>query len=393
MDRDFDEMLKKSLAEQAEPLPKSYTERVEKVLSELPDKKTEYIKRLNLKYVAAAIIAFCMVVTGAHAGVNIYREYLHSMSNEDKEQLNEKTQNTTDDSDHFSRELSGSENNKMESLRNKYEKEGLFPEKRIIEVSQKNKVKKGQLTFCYENSTFYIPDNEMTDEEILEIIDFWERRDYAVKEKNSENNNSDKLKNVNQKIDDKAAVKIANEVLQKAYGMDTDSAEINIEFDCAELTENKSLPSYFVSLSKKSWKYDATVEVDSKNGTINQINVSHKTKNECVSGIKVNEDSYRENAAKIYHILEGIGKKNSDAQEIYLVYKYCKNGTLNRGNVKYLVKMKDGSGYVFLYSVNTGMIYNFYKVYDYKKILNEEKMNQKLTKDGGVLTRCRLLNK
>lgn len=233
------------------------------------------------------------------------------------------------------------------------EKEGLFPEKKIIEVSQKNKVKKGQLTFCYENSTFYIPDNEMTDEEILEIIDFWERRDYAVKEKNSENNNSDKLKNANQKIDDKAAVKIANEVLQKAYGMDTDSAEINIEFDYAELTENKSLPSYFVSLSKKSWKYDATVEVDSKNGTINQINVSHKTKNECVSGIKVNEDSYRENTAKIYHILDGIGKKDSDAQEIYLVYKYRKNGILNRGNVKYLVKMKD----------------------------------------GGVLTKCRLLNK
>ena len=163
----------------------------------------------------------------------------------------------------------------------------------------------------------------------------------------------EKIKNANQKIDDKAAVKIANEVLQKAYGMDTDSAEINIEFDCAELTENKSLPSYFVSLSKKSWKYDATVEVDSKNGTINQINVSHKTKNECVSGIKVNDDSYRENTAKIYHILDGIGKKDSDAQEIYLVYKYRKNGTLNRGNVKYLVKMKD----------------------------------------GGVLTKCRLLNK
>jgi hypothetical protein len=41
-----------------------------------------------------------------------------------------------------------------------------------------------KLGFCFlvSESTFYLPERELTDEELLEIIDFYAKRDYAVME-------------------------------------------------------------------------------------------------------------------------------------------------------------------------------------------------------------------
>lgn len=38
------------------------------------------------------------------------------------------------------------------------------------------------LGFCFlvPNSTFYLPDRELTEEEMLQIIDFYAKRDYAL---------------------------------------------------------------------------------------------------------------------------------------------------------------------------------------------------------------------
>lgn len=387
MDKKFDERLKKALVKDAGPLPDSYTKRVAALLEELPNRQIKH--RNSFRYVAVLLAFVLLMASGAQAAVNMYQEYLSAMSQEEKEQLDEKTQKVTADSDHFSRELSEKERKKIEQLRDRYENEGMFPQEKIIEADKKNEVKVGELAFCYENSTFYLPDGELTEEEILKIIDFWERRDYAVKEENSEKQVSGK----GQKVSQKEAVRIAKRALKKVYGLDVDSAASNIEFDSAKLSEKESIPSYFISLSKASWDYDACIEVDSKNGTINQINISHKTKEECVTGIKVNEDRYNEYSGQIYNILSAIGKEEHEVEEIRLIYKYRKDGILSRGNIKYLVKLKDGSGYIFLYSVHTKMVYNFYKVYNYANALKQEKRNEKLQKQKGILTKSKVIMK
>lgn len=388
MDKRFDERLKKDLVKGAEPLPDSYTERVAALLDDLPHNQIKHKKSFKLRY-AAALAVFLLMASGAQAAVNMYQEYLGSMSQGDKKELNERTQRVADNSDHFSRKLLDGEREKIEHLRDKYENEGLFPKEKIIETDKKNEVETGKLTFCYENSTFYIPDEELTDEEILKIIDFWERRDYAVKEENREIQVSDKR----QKISQEEAVRIAKETLQQVYGLDVDSVESSIEFDSAKLSENESMPSYFIYLSKASWNYDTCTEVDSENGTVNQVSISHKTKEECVSGIKVNEDKYKKYAGQIYNILSAIGEMEDDVEEIRLVYKYCKDGMLSRGNVKYLVKLKDGSGYVFLYSANTKLVYNFYKVYHYVDTLRRENSNAKRQKQNAILVKSKVIMK
>lgn len=388
MDKKFDERLKRNLAKDAGALPDSYTERVAALLENLPHNQMKHKKNFKFRY-AAALAVFLLMASGAQAAVSVYQEYLSSMSREDKMGLNERTQRVTDNSDHFSRELSDNEREKIEHLRDSYKNGGLFPQEKIMETDKKNEVKAGKLTFCYENSTFYLPDGELTDEEILKIIDFWERRDYAVKEENRGTQVSDK----GQKISREEAVGIAKETLQKVYGLDVDSVASSIEFDSAELSEKETMPSYFIYLTKASWDYDTCTEVDSETGTVNQVSISHKTKEECVSGIKANEGKYEEYAGQIYNILSAMGKRDDDVKEIRFIYKRRKDGTLSRGNVKYLVKLKDDTGYVFLYSANTELVYNFYKVYHYADALRRENRNGKLQKQNGILVKSKVVMK
>ena len=227
---------------------------------------------------------------------------------------------------------------------------------------------------------------------MLKIIDFWERRDYAVKEEHKEENKEEQAAEQRQKIGRKEAVGIAKNTLHEAYGLDMDSAVCSVEFNSAKLPDG-SLSSYFVYLSKDSWDYDAYVEVDSKNGAVNQVNISHKEKEECVSGIKVTEGKYRKYSEQIYNLLSAVGVKSDGVEEIRLIYKYYKDGRLSRGNIKYLVKLEDGTGYVFLYSANTNRFYNFYKIYRYAYTLKREKKKAKIQRQNGILVKNKVIMK
>lgn len=388
MDRKFDEKIRKGLIQDLEPLPVSYTDKIGALLEELPNIEKKHTKKFNMKYVVAAVIVLLLGSSGTYAAVNVYQEHLSSMSREEKKRLNEKTQKVAVASDQFSRELSAEECEQLELMQKKYEKEGILPQEKITEVDQKEEVMEGQLAFCYEDSTFYLPDTELTEEELLMIIDFWERRDYAVKEENSEKSVSDD----NQAVSEEKALQIARVTLHDLYGLDAEGADSNIEFDVAEISEQESLPSYFVSLEQESWNYNVCVEIDSGNGAINGIDITHKTKEECVSGIKVNEKKYEENLDHIYDLLTKLEETNR-VEEIRLIYKYREDGTLNRGNIKYLVELEDGSAYVFLYSENTEMVYNFYKMPSYKELVKQEKKNEKVHKQAAILTKSIVIMK
>ena len=69
------------------------------------------------------------------------------------------------------RAYSDSEKERMEELKQSYQNETAKPEKMIREVDSTDAVTEG--TLCYIKSTgeYYLPDRELTDEELLEIID------------------------------------------------------------------------------------------------------------------------------------------------------------------------------------------------------------------------------
>lgn len=143
------------------------------------------IKTGNLRKMVTAAAAF-VVMAGIVSFpvralvISIVEERMEAVPKEELRDLNDMIQSQYDvQADGFSREYSASEKERDKALWKAYEN-GTFPEKVIAQADSVEAAPEG--TLCYIRSTgiFQLPAQEMTDEEILEIIDFQHKMSYAV---------------------------------------------------------------------------------------------------------------------------------------------------------------------------------------------------------------------
>ena len=376
----FSELLQKSEFE----LPNSYEMRFQNTLEKISAKKAKrYFLLFHSK--VAAVIALCVVSLslsiGAGAAINLYIQRMNSLNEEEMLTYNSEVQNTDKEADSFSRQLSKLERDKMLEFREEYETEGRFPTKEILKVQKKSEVVHGELCFCVENSTFYLPKQELTDDELLQIIDFMEKRDYSVRKKNSV---SELPSSENEKVSEDEAVEFAKKILADVYNLDITYADEEIEFETTQNSKGEKLSSYFVYLKNRKWEFDATVEIDSETGVLNGIDIDNKHKEECISGIKVEKKRYQEYGSEIRQLYEHL-QYGKNIKKMWVTYNYLEDGTLNRGNVKYVIETEDGRGYVFIYSINADIVYDIYQIPDIEFFEKQEKRNTKVNRKNGIL--------
>lgn len=376
----FSELLQKSEFE----LPNSYEMRFQNTLEKISAKKAKrYFLLFHSK--VAAVIALCVVSLslsiGAGAAINLYIQRMNSLNEEEMLTYNSEVQNTDKEADSFSRQLSKLERDKMLEFREEYETEGRFPTKEILKVQKKSEVVHGELCFCVENSTFYLPKQELTDDELFQIIDFMEKRDYSVRKKNSV---SELPSSENEKVSEDEAVEFAKKILADVYNLDITYADEEIEFETTQNSKGEKLSSYFVYLKNRKWEFDATVEIDSETGVLNGIDIDNKSKEECISGIKVEKKRYQEYGSEIRQLYEHL-QYGKNIKKMWVTYNYLEDGTLNRGNVKYVIETEDGRGYVFIYSINADIVYDIYQIPDIEFFEKQEKRNTKVNRKNGIL--------
>ena len=376
----FSELLQKSEFE----LPNSYEMRFQNTLEKISAKKAKrYFLLFHSK--VAAVIALCVVSLslsiGAGAAINLYIQRMNSLNEEEMLTYNSEVQNTDKEADSFSRQLSKLERDKMLEFREEYETEGRFPTKEILKEQKKSEVVHGELCFCVENSTFYLPKQELTDDELLQIIDFMEKRDYSVRKKNSV---SELPSSENEKVSEDEAVEFAKKILADVYNLDITYADEEIEFETTQNSKGEKLSSYFVYLKNRKWEFDATVEIDSETGVLNGIDIDNKSKEECISGIKVEKKRYQEYGSEIRQLYEHL-QYGKNIKKMWVTYNYLEDGTLNRGNVKYVIETEDGRGYVFIYSINANIVYDIYQIPDIEFFEKQEKRNTKVNRKNGIL--------
>ena len=147
--------------------------------------KRQINKTRNWKKLAAsaAVAVFAVGIIGFSALAvvdNIVRARMESLPEAEVQEIESMIQNQREvQADGFSREYSDEETERMTALEQSYQN-GLFPEKELLQADTADAVTEG--TLCYVKSTgvFYLPDRALTDEELLEIIDFQQKMRYAV---------------------------------------------------------------------------------------------------------------------------------------------------------------------------------------------------------------------
>ncbi|MBR1929869.1 MAG: hypothetical protein IJ833_00090 [Lachnospiraceae bacterium] len=140
------------------------------------------------KQIAAVLVVGVLSATTltAYGAVSAYQAYMEQMSREEMQERYEEIQEGTKDADTFSRPLSENEQERLNQMRQLYQSGQRFPEQAmvIVDGSKEVIVDKGEVeeTFYYDctHMVFYLPERELTDEELLQIIDVWEKGNYSL---------------------------------------------------------------------------------------------------------------------------------------------------------------------------------------------------------------------
>lgn len=186
----IDRKIRKMAEAERMAVPESLDAKVENILdgleTEKKDSKNTDGKRVNqtvrhygfrrIVIPAAACLLLASVTVTASG---LYRARMESMNHEKLETYFSGLQEADVAADSYSRPLTDGEKNRLEELRQAYLEEGYFPQKELAMLDSPEKYKKG-VAFYAARSTFFLPEEEMTDEELLELIDFREKRDYSL---------------------------------------------------------------------------------------------------------------------------------------------------------------------------------------------------------------------
>lgn len=186
----IDRKIRKMAEAERMAVPESLDAKVENILdgleTEKKDSKNTDGKRVNqtvrhygfrrIVIPAAACLLLASVTVTASG---LYRARMESMNHEKLETYFSGLQEADVAADSYSRPLTDGEKNRLEELRQVYLEEGYFPQKELAMLDSPEKYKKG-VAFYAARSTFFLPEEEMTEEELLELIDFREKRDYSL---------------------------------------------------------------------------------------------------------------------------------------------------------------------------------------------------------------------
>ncbi|WP_353096790.1 hypothetical protein [Tissierella praeacuta] len=161
------------------------------------------------------------------------------------------------------RELSETESNRMIELRKQFRAGKIKSEKTMAigENLEKPYYNPG-------NETYYYPETEATDEQILQIIDFDEKLDRAFS-KFYETYIQEVVENSDSKISEEEAIRSAKDIIEKVYNVELDNMKISCSFDVTGLNNESFwrvvfLPENLDTLREQEklyWEYFSKVDI------------------------------------------------------------------------------------------------------------------------------------
>lgn len=190
-------------------------------------------RRIRLPYVAAACLA-CVLVSGitvsAVEAVKTYRQRMEELSKEDQEEIFEIS--TVGETTELSRPLTEEEQERFDALDEAYEQSNVFPECEIPYVESADQYSGTGVALDTAKNLIYLPEGTLSDEELLEMVDFFHKEAYSAYTQLAENtaNGSD--------YESRFADLTDEEVDQVYISMTSNNSEISGDF-CRPFTEEE----------------------------------------------------------------------------------------------------------------------------------------------------------
>ena len=147
-----------------------------------------------------------------------------------------------------------------------------------MQISDKSEIVSDQICFLAQNSTFYLPEKALNDEQMLELIDFYAKRDYSVtaqgqKDADVTNASADDVTEITQE----EALEKASTLLEQLYGIDTDTLAVDTEHDQALDANGETFTTDHITYRDEAAGISYMVSVNLQNGEIKTVSAEKDT--------------------------------------------------------------------------------------------------------------------
>lgn len=318
---------------------------------------------------AAGVLAVVIVGIPVSAKVqSILKERMEQMPKEKIESVVEGMDGQHTAANSFSRDFTEQENLALAELDKQY-RQGRFPKGEVLQIDDVSHIEEEKVCYLTTTGTFYFPNREMTEEELLEYLDFSQVMTYGLEEryekefaeeieKQAETEQNAVLQIVEAGgVDEAEATKIGEQWMDKLYpgmreGMDQNTYLWSSEEEPAGYEQNtlKYKNIYMVYFGVMHDYYYFYIDADA--GMLASFEHRTAAMEEAVSEEETKKaiEEYFPQAEKQLQDLFGIQSYDTVSAH----YITMESGVNPNGNFSYHFVTKDGNDYVLRYWVRTG---------------------------------------
>ena len=333
-------------------IPDSYNLMVENRVDRCLKENVPAKYKIHKTVAAAVVVAIALVGTGGvYAAKNYIFDRMDSISDTEKEDYVSQVNKAAVDADSYSRELTDDEINRFKELQRDYENSGKFPKNKLKSIDSPDKADSDKVCFEENTSTFYLPE-KLSDEDILEIIDFCYSRDYSLSQYNK---NELSNQNVEENISEQDAVNIAKETVARVYGIDIHNVDVDVEHDMSNGSDG-TFSSEYVYITDKSSGIEYSAAVDMQSVTVYYV---EKNLAEYSSSSELeNKPLYEQKAVEAENIAEKFMNYNEGWSKKEIEYAINSEKMLRKGIIDFYFTTKDGNVCKVSYSQSEDTFYS-----------------------------------
>lgn len=193
MEDKFEKKLFQMAAGEEVVLPGTLKDKIDKALNCLPAhgqpaglrRGKIFSLRMNPQKAAALFAALIMLLSiTATAAAGLLRQRMEEMNREKMEEYFVQIYTTKTGMDNYNRPYTLTEQERMDELLEAYQEQGVFPRGELTMIDAPDEYRGKGVAFLKSTSTFFFPEEEMDDEELLQILDFYHKRDYSLAKMN-----------------------------------------------------------------------------------------------------------------------------------------------------------------------------------------------------------------
>lgn len=359
-------------------LSKGYEQQIDLLLKQIKEESnvslTHRKQRLKLSYAICVLVALLFISIPTVAAVDYVKERMSKLDESEQEKYQETAETTMPDTEAitYSRPFNAEEQQRYAELMTEYEGNGLFPKGELLIVDDSDNTAKQSLVYENETRTLYLPSRSLTDEELLQIIDFYHKADYSVQQSDVAKQAKETQKELenalpgNEAISEEEAAELAAYYIKAMF--DVNSSNIEVDYGETEISEGDG--DYLCSYVDGEFTYNVVLQ--SSTSQLTSIDMSKAGIDFYAQPATIDEKVFVLKAEEAKKLFFNIYGEETEIESITCSYKKDENNNVPYGNVLYYIELEDGSARRFSYNVNYDMLWQVIYFPNYRDMRNAE---------------------